>query len=82
MGWLEPGALAVVWTTGFGSWISFALFFGFVCCSVLVFTLSPFLYIVLYVLEDNSWISMGFFMQTKHIYVYQHWGWVGFVVVT
>ena len=36
---------------GFTCWVSFALVFSF-----LIFALSPFLYLDLYVLGDNAWI--------------------------
>ena len=72
MRWLGPDALAVVRPT----WVYLLDFF----CSGIQFNvlLSPylcfisFLYLDLYVLEDNSWISKGSFMQTKRLCVLIH----------
>ena len=49
--WLLSGLL------GFACWISFALVFSFMCCCILIFALSTFLYFDLYVLGDDAWIS-------------------------
>ena len=42
---------------GFTCWISFALVFSFIYCLVLIFALSPFFYLGLYVLGDDVLIS-------------------------
>ena len=36
------------------------------------FCFISFLYLGLYVLGDDAWISLGSFMQTKHLYVLLH----------
>ena len=41
-------------------------------CWVLIFALSSFIYLNLYVLGDDAWISKGSFMQTKHLCVLIH----------
>ena len=48
-----------VWSLGFTCWISFALVFGFVCCSVLVFAWFFFWYLDLYVLGDGALMGLG-----------------------
>ena len=50
----------------------FAPVFSFMYYWALIFALSPFLYLYLYVLGDDAWISNGSFMQTKHIFVLVH----------
>ena len=64
--WLLSGPL------GFIGWVSFAPVFSFMFCCILIFALSPFLYLDLYVLGDDAWISKGSFMQTKHLCVLIH----------
>ena len=58
--------------SGFTRWISFAPVFSFIYCRVLIFTLSPFYILILYVLGDNALISKGSYMQTKHLCVLIH----------
>ena len=72
MRWLGPDAFAVIRLTRvflmefFCSSIQFYLLLGPYLCSI------SFLYLDLYVLVDNSWISLGSFMQTKHLCVLIH----------
>ena len=72
MRWLEPFALAVVWPTGvylldfFCSGIQFHLLLNPYRCFF------SFLYVDLYVLEDNALFSSESFMQTKHLCVLIH----------
>ena len=56
---------------GFACWVSFAPVFGFVCCWVLIFALSP-CCILICVLGDDALISKGSFMQTKYLCVLIH----------
>ena len=72
MRWLGPDALAVFKPTG-------VYLLDFFFSGILFFyLLSPylsfisFLYLDLCVLGDTSWISMGSFMQTKHLCVFIH----------
>ena len=67
MRWLGPDALAIVRPTG-------VLLLDFFCSGIQLYVLlSP--YVCLnsffnlnsYVLEENSWISKRYFMQTKHL---------------
>ena len=57
---------------GFTCWISFARVFSFIYCWVIIFALSHFLYLDLYVLGDDALISYGSFMQIKHLYFLIH----------
>ena len=52
---------------GFNCWISFAQAFSCIYCEVLTFV-----YLDLYVQGDDSSISTGSFMQTKHLYILIH----------
>ena len=58
--------------TGVSCWISLAPVFSFIYCWVLIFALTLFLYLDLYVLVDYALISKGSFMQTKHLCVLIH----------
>ena len=52
---------------GFACWVSFApVFLSPYLCFI------SFLYLDLYVLGDDEWISKGSFMQTKHLFVSIH----------
>ena len=57
MRWLGPGALAIVRPTGVLLLDFFAPVFSCMYCGVLMFALTPFFNLNLYVLEENSWIS-------------------------
>ena len=67
-----PDALAVVRPTGVYLLDFFCSVFSFIYCSLLIFALSPFLYVDLYFLGDDALISKGSFMQTKHLCVLIH----------
>ena len=54
---------------GFACWISYAPVFGFVCCRVLVFALSPLLCLGLCVLGDGALVVWGSFMRARHLCV-------------
>ena len=49
--WQSPGPLR------FTCWVSLAPVFSFMYCGVLIFALSPFIYLDLYVLVDDALIS-------------------------
>ena len=69
MKWYVPGVWAVIMPTRVYLFISYAPMFSFMYCKVRIFALSPvyeslnylcfisFLYLDLYVLGDDSWIS-------------------------
>ena len=54
---------------GFNCLISFVPVFSCMYCWVFIYFIS-FLYLRLYVLGDDSWISKGSFMRTKHIFIH------------
>ena len=50
---------------GFTCWVSFTSVFSFMYYWVLVFALSPFLYLDLYDLGDDAWISCHAFVSVQ-----------------
>ena len=63
--WLLSGS------PGFTCWIYFAPVFSFMSCGALSL-LYLLLYLGLYFLGDDAWISLGYFMQTKHLRILIH----------
>ena len=63
-----PDVVSLVRSTGVHSWKFLLRYSVALYCCVLIFVLSLFLYLALYVLGDDTLISYGSYMRTKHLF--------------